>query len=130
MAKSALVITMITVTWLMSGCASKGQNPTQVASNLIQRQSIIPTTDEKYPAKNPQSVAFFTQDKAPHAPYRVIGVATVSKFNLLGNERQHDTLNDMMKKLAASIGGDGVIDVNTNNDAMRARVIAFQRILI
>ncbi len=126
----ALFITSITIALLITSCANKAQNPTQVASNFIQRQTIVAITNETYPAKNPLQVALYRNDQSPHVPYRIIGVATVSKFNLFGTERQNVTLNTMMKKLAASIGGDGLINVKTDEDAMQARVIAFQKILI
>ena len=104
--------------------------PTQVASNFINRQSIIHTTKEIYPAKNPDQVALYAGDKTPHTAYRVIGIAKISRYNLLGLKRQNATLEGMMKSLAASIGGDGVIDIYTNNDSMQANIIQFQRILI
>jgi len=36
----------------------------------------------------------------------------------------------MIKKLAASIGGDGLIDIQNNEKELQANVIAYQKILI
>lgn len=118
------------VAFFLASCTTTGQSPTQVASHFINRENIVATTTERYPAKNPQTVALFVNDKAPHTAYRVIGVATISRYNLLGMQRKEDTLRDMMKNLAASIGGDGLINISSNREAMQASVIQFQKILI
>lgn len=120
----------ITTTLLLNGCANTHHTPTRAASNLIQRQSVVSMTKEYYPAKNPLTVAVYDDNQSPHTPYRVIGVATISKYNLLGSPRQDTTMNVMMKNLAASMGGDGLINVSENSDAMQAHIIAYQKILI
>jgi hypothetical protein len=118
----------------LTGCSSTtGQSTTQVASNIINRQNVTITTPQYLaPAagKNPQNIAFYSKTKEPHAPYRVIGTATVSKYNLLGVERKNDTMHTMMKDLAASVGGDGLIDVSSNKDSLQANIIQFQKIMI
>jgi hypothetical protein len=123
-------LAIVAAVLLLNGCSHCGQSPTRLASNFIQRQSIVATTKESYPSKNPQTVAMYTPDRAPTLPYRVIGVATISKRNLLGMERHETTMHTMMKQLAASVGGDGLINVNSDKEAMQAHIIAFQRILI
>lgn len=120
----------IMVAFSLAGCTTKGQSTPQVASNFINRQHVITTTKETYPAKNPQTVALYTPDKTPHAPYRVIGVATVSKYNLLGMQRKDDTVHEMMKTLAASVGGDGLINISNGEESIQANIIAFQKIMI
>ncbi|HLB43006.1 MAG TPA: hypothetical protein VJN02_09215 [Gammaproteobacteria bacterium] len=115
---------------LLISCSTTGKSPTQVASNFINGQSVVHTTKETYPARNPQQVALYIGDKTPHTAYRVIGIAKISRYNLLGLKRQNAALENMMKKLAASIGGDGIIDIYTNNDSMQANIIQFQKILI
>lgn len=127
------ILVTISVAFLLGGCSSTGQSlqsSTRVASNFIKCQHVVKMTKEKYPAKNPKAIAFFDKDQSPQTAYRVIGVAKISKFNLIGMERKEDTINDMMKDLAASIGGDGIIDVSNNNEDIEGKVIAFQKILI
>jgi hypothetical protein len=121
---------MILLTFLLSGCATQDRYPTQMAANLINRQQVVATTTEYYPAKKPQTVSLYTHEETPHTAYRIIGLASVSKFNLFGMKREEVTLNDMMKNLAASIGGDGLINLYSNDLKMEANVIAFQKILI
>jgi hypothetical protein len=127
--------------FLLSACTTTGQssttniatnfaNTTEIATNFIQRQDVIKTSKTTYPAKNPTQVAFYSGNKTPHAPYRIIGVAKVSKYNLLGMQRENHTVNSMMQNLAASIGGDGLINVSAKNDQVEASIIAFQKILL
>jgi len=48
---------MLIVT-LLSACTNYYSSPTQLASNLIQRQTITKTTEESYPIKPTQSILF------------------------------------------------------------------------
>ncbi len=122
--------TITSCTILLASCTTANKNPTQMANNLINRQSVTPLTHQVYPAKKAESVAFYTNKVTPNSAYRIIGIATVSKKNIFGATRQNETLNQMMKKLAASIGGDGVIEINQTDNAMEAKVIVYQKILI
>lgn len=124
------IMAAIAISALLTSCATEGRSPTQLAANAINRQSITPTTHDTYPAKNPQTVSLYTADQKPNAAYRIIGIVKVSQYNLLGAKREDETLHSMMKKLAAGIGGDGVININRSNDEIQANVIAYQRILI
>ena len=117
--------------FMLQGCATHhGHTPTQMASNFINNQSVTTTTPERYPAKNPQVVSLYNDTKTPHTAYRVIGIAKVAKHNMLGVARPETEITNRMKSLAASIGGDGLINIDTNRDATQAHVIAFQKILI
>lgn len=110
------LLSFLSTVLLITSCANKGH--------------VVAITHETYPAKNPLQVSLYDNNQSPHTAYRIIGIATVSKYNLLGTERQNATLNTMLKKLAASIGGDGLINVKTNEESMQGHVIAFEKILI
>lgn len=130
MRKSIHLLSTITIVSLLSSCCHPHRSPTQLASNFIQRQQVVATTNEYYPKKNPLAVTIYNNGQAPRLPYRVIGVATISKHNLLGVQRQNQTMNNMMKTLAADFGGDGLINLNENDKTIQAHIIAYQRILI
>ena len=114
---------------LLTSCTST-RTTTQMAANFINRQTIVTTTKETYPPKNPKHIALYTNEHKPLTPYRIIGVATISKHNFFGGKRQAETLNSMMKNLAASIGGDALIQTNVNNETIKVNIIQFQRILL
>jgi hypothetical protein len=126
---SSIIVTM-TVAYLLESCSSTGPSSSQLAANFINKQKIITTTKETYPAKNPQWVTFYTSQNKPQRPYRIIGTATISKYNLFGIQRQEATLQTMMQKLAASIGGDAVINIMHDTQSIQANVIAFEKILV
>lgn len=115
---------------LLIGCASTNRCTTQLASNYFNQQNIVATTKEYYPPKNPKHIALYSEAYMPLAPYRIIGIATVSKYNLIGTLREQETLDVMMKNLAASIGGDALIKIANTDNNVKAHVIQFQRILI
>lgn len=116
--------------FLLEGCSTTGQSSTQLASNFIQRQHVTTITKEKYPPKKPEHVALYINQDKPMMPYRVIGVATVARHNFMGLSREDSTIHDMMKNLAASVGGDGLININEVKDGIQATIIQYQKILI
>ena len=125
----AETIMVVLIALLIGGC-STGRSTTQVASNFINKQQVVMLIKDTYPPKNPRLITLYANDQSPHTAYRVIGIATVSKHNLLGMERREPLLKNMMKNLAASVGGDGLIEVKNKNDTIEAQVIQFQKILI
>lgn len=127
---SYTILSLIGLSFLIIGCTTSGQSSTQLASNFINRQHVVATTKESYAPKNPKNIALYAKNEKPLSPYRIIGIATVSKHNLIGMQRQDNTLHEMMKKLAASIGGDALINISDNTENMQASIIQFQRILI
>jgi len=102
----------------------------QLAALFSLLLALTACTHQTRPAKNPARVALYQPDQSPHAPYRIIGHARVSRYNLLGTERESVILDDMMKKMAASIGGDGLINIENNDDSVEGHVIAYEKILI
>ncbi|MBA3660702.1 MAG: hypothetical protein H0W64_03160 [Gammaproteobacteria bacterium] len=125
---SFIVLTIVSTT-LLNGCMVKNSS-THTTKHFINQQNVTAMTKQKYPPKNPSHVKFYSGAERPQTPYRVIGVATVSKYNLIGKPRNEEIVNDMMKKLAASIGGDALINFNHKDEIIRANVIQFRRILL
>lgn len=75
--------------------------------------------------KNPISVAFYKENEKPTAPYKVIGKETISKYNFAGIKRQEANIHDAMRNLAASMGGDAIIDVVHDDKTVSGTVIGF-----
>jgi len=62
----------------------------------------------------------------PHK-YTMLGKVRVSRYNVVGVKRQKAIINDNLRSLAASMGGDAVINVSTTKTDVMGDVIAFPR---
>ncbi|MBV9576029.1 MAG: hypothetical protein JO149_05355 [Gammaproteobacteria bacterium] len=129
MKKCHFALAIMSLACLLQSCSTTDKSNTQTAENFIHRQNVYSLSKAPYTPKNPKEVSLYV-NSMPHRAYRVIGVATISKYNLLGQQREEATIHQMMKNLAASIGGDAVIDLNNQMEPIKAHVIAFQKILI
>jgi len=96
----------------------------------LKKEKVITTTQTKYPAKSPQHIAFYLEKNSPERPYRIIGVGIVSKYNFIGMQRPEPAMHTIMRNLAASIGGDAIMNINKGNQAMEANIIAYEKVLI
>lgn len=79
------------------------------------------------PKKDPLTVAFFNHGKKPKQKYVVVGKETISKYNFVGVKRQEAIVHDAMRTLAASMGGDAIIDITHDDETISGTVIAFQK---
>lgn len=101
-----------------------------MAANFFNKQTVVATTKQTYAPKSPSHITLYSDEHKPLSPYRIIGIATVSKRNLMGGQRGNETVDAMMKNLAASIGGDALIKTSNSDETVKANIIQFQRILI
>jgi len=106
---------------MLLGCAS-AHHIQPNAQYKTPTKPVMPTTQIK---KNPIAVSFYPKGKNPGTPYTVIGEAAVSKYNASGIKRQDAVIHDAMRTLAASMGGDAVIDVKHTNKSVVGQVIAW-----
>lgn len=79
---------------------------------------------------DPISVAIYSKDKKPDAPYQVVGLTKISKFNQGGNLRQEATLHDLMRQVASALGGNAVINVKDHKKSVTATVVATKRVIV
>lgn len=102
---------------MLLGCATS--HHTQYTTPA---KPVMPATQIK---KNPIAVSFYPNGKNPSTPYTVIGEAAVSKYNASGIKRQDAVIHDAMRSLAASMGGDAVIDVKHTNQSVVGQVVTW-----
>ena len=77
------------------------------------------------PQKNPLDVTVYFRT-SPKKPYQIVGEETISKYNLGGIKRQAANIHDAMRNLAASMGGDAVINVKHRGKTITATVITYK----
>lgn len=107
----------------LSACSTANNSDqaakTQNATSGTVRQAAIKL-------KNPLMVTVYTEKQPLPASYTILGQATISKYNRRGIKRQEAYIHDAMRALAASMGGDAVINLNKNDKTVTGTVIAYQ----
>lgn len=108
----------------LSSCASVNTvRPVNHTQNTAQKTAKI---QQK---KNPMEVSVYYSNISltpPYKPYIVIGEAKISNFNKGGIKRQDAIIHDAMRTLAASMGGDAIIDITRTPTAVIGKVISYQ----
>lgn len=112
---------MIYVALTLSACATTRQQP--VDKPLLSTAS---TSFKDKTRKDPIEIAVYLEGKPLH-PYKVIGTETISKYNTVGVKRQEAVIRDAMRNLAASMGGDAVINIMNDDKTITATVIAYDK---
>lgn len=112
--KRLYLLILIYIGLSLSGCATNNK-------------SITPNNPNTLAKKDPISVTFYTHGQKPTDKYTIIGKGTISKFNVGGIKRQTATLHDAMRNLAASMGGDAIINIEHDDKSITATVIAYQK---
>lgn len=79
--------------------------------------------------RNPDNIAFYAQHSSIKRPYRIIGKSSVPRRNIIGFTRQAKTINEIMRKKAATMGGDAIINIKQDSNNVEGVVIAFEKAL-
>lgn len=119
---SLLVISYVCCT--LSSCAS-----VHTARPVNHTQNTAQTTVKPPQKKNPMEVSVYYNQislKPPYKPYKIIGEAKISNFNNGGIKRQDAIIHDAMRSVAASMGGDAIIDITRTPTAVIGKVISYQ----
>lgn len=107
----------------LSSCSSL--NSTQSANAQVQKTD-KKTVHVQKNKKNPMAVSFYPSTRNLKIPYRVIGRETISKYNFVGIKRQEASIHDAMRAMAASMGGDAIVDIQHSDTTVTGTVITYQ----
>lgn len=115
------------VSFILSGCSSISAPPSNHPVEQSTAKTAPPTTSKhQTKKKDPMTVSFYRKGENPNAPYVVIGEAKVSKYNRGGIKRQDAMIHDAMRTVAASMGGDAIIDIKRTPQSVVGKVIVYQ----
>lgn len=106
----------------LSGCATSTNNTTN--SHTSEKKST--NLSENTIQKNPLTVALFKGKEKPKKPYVILGKETISKYNKVGIKRQEANILDVMRHMAASAGGDAIINISHDAKTVTGTIIAFK----
>jgi hypothetical protein len=117
-----LLITIF-IGFTLSGCAVT--NPPSADKGM--KQALNQSTLPEPPAmKSPFAVAVYSKGVNPGHPYKVIAKETVSKYNKVGIKRQEAVIHDALRNLAASVGGDAVVNITLEENKVTGEVVRFE----
>ncbi len=106
-------LTTIYIALYLSACATTPSSP-------------IPPT-ETHTTKDPFAIAVYTQKQnVIKIPYKIIGQTSIPEYNPGGIKRQAACLYDTLRTLAASMGGDAIINIVYDNKKVTGTVIAYE----
>jgi hypothetical protein len=109
---------------VLTGCAMNTDQPTIDTTHKTHVSSAnIP---HKAKLKNPLSISFYQKGSAIKRPYKIIGTESVSKFNMVGIKRQEAIIQDNMRKIAAAMGGDAVIDIKRHKKMVTGTIVSYE----
>ena len=81
---------------------------------------------QAHTSKNPLAITLYSHKQTLVKPYTVIGRTSIPEYNTGGIKRQEACLHDTLRSLAASMGGDAIINILHNNKKVVGTVIAYQ----
>ncbi len=106
---NAKVITLATAlamaTLGLTGCASSDLNA------LVAQGDAVSSSNVKLAATDPSRVKIYYTNQGVPKNYKVIGRVTAEIYNMVGMEHSQTAIAEQMKKQAASLGANGVINV-------------------
>ncbi len=112
---------------LLSGCATTHTATAPSTYNEPQNSDNVRAPIPQCPKKkNPMEVSFYSNGKSPETPYAIIGEAKIPEYNTVGIKKQEAIVHDALRKLAASMGGDAVIELKHRNKFIVGKVIAYE----
>ncbi|HSW93607.1 MAG TPA: hypothetical protein VLJ15_04540 [Gammaproteobacteria bacterium] len=114
--------------WLLVSCicyALLGCASVKTTHNTLP-QTTTGTPKVTTPKKDPIAVSVYPVGKKLATPYTVLGEAKVSNYNASGIKRQDAVIHDAMRTMAASMGGDAVIDIKRTGKAVIGKVVIWQ----
>jgi hypothetical protein len=82
--------------------------------------------NKKKKPNNPMAVQVYPQGTRLTHPYTILAHESVSKFNAGGIKRQEANIHDTLRDLAASIGGDAVINVKHDSKEVTGTIVSFE----
>jgi len=125
--RKSLLLCLLCFISILAGCTTMNS---ESPKNLKKGQACITYLTFKHQPKRGHIIAFYSEKTFIKRPYRIIGKETISRYNLIGFERQTKILQDLMKSLAASMGGDAVINITSDKMKIEGTVISFEKVIL
>lgn len=111
--------TLFGASMLLSGC----QSAMQVGSLVgVPQDTVAKTSNKAYTPTNANNVHVYLSGESISKPYETLGKVSVDQYAYMIN-RSEETKLAMLREKAASLGGNGVIDLHDGMTAVTGTVI-------
>jgi hypothetical protein len=101
---SLIVISSVTI----SGCS------TADITNVVSNGNAMSTSSVKLRPTNPANVKLYYAGNTLPKHYKVVGRISAESYNIVGLEHTQEFIANELKKQAASVGANGVINITSN----------------
>lgn len=98
---------------------------TLILSSILASQAYASST-EHYKSIDPMYVHIYKY-QPKHQAYRVIDHVKIARFNPEGGKRQEGIMTDILKDDAALEGGNGIVNLTSNQQGVSGDVIRFNQ---
>jgi|GEM_PF-2085483 len=103
-----IVISLVAISAIsLTGCST-----TDVKA-MVSQGNAVSTTTTKMSAINPSRVKIYYSNIGLPKHYKAVGRISVENYNIVGMEYSQVSITDELKKQAASIGANGVINISS-----------------
>lgn len=115
--KSIVSFTIVSTSLLLSGCATSDMQA------LVGNGSAVSIAKVKLSPTKANKVKLYYGNQNLPKHYRIIGQVSADHYNMVALPHSQESIAEELKKQGASIGGTGVIDINTGLDRTTGDVI-------
>jgi hypothetical protein len=106
---------------VVSAIVSRVESRTKAAAESTARREAQPSGP-----KSPAEVKLFFTDQ-PTEPFRELGRVSAGKFNVMGRSRKREVVDEELRKKAAELGGDAVINITEDFASVSGVAIVFEK---
>ncbi len=138
------LLIMLVIGCTLSSCAalSSSNSPSSEPQPQAAPQTVQPTTQQTTtpskkgqkgplpvlcpsPKKSPIAIQVYPKGLKPAESYKVLGKESVPQYNLGGIKRQQASIHDSLRDIAASLGGDAIIDIQPSDSTVSGTIVSF-----
>jgi hypothetical protein len=110
-------IAVASVITLLSGCTASD------IQTLVANGEAIPTSSVKHASIPADHVKLYYASIAVPKHYQVLGHVSANNDNVMGVPHSQKTIGEELKKQAASLGANGVININTSLESTTGEAV-------
>lgn len=83
-------------------------------TNIVSSGGAVSTSDVHLSATHPNKIKIYFSDSRAPKKYQTIGRVSAENYNFLGMEHTQEVIMNELKKQAATLGANGIINVSNN----------------